>query len=214
MSNDIVKQDEGESQIIPYLKTDDDGQIYHPLCKICNSDFRKEAENFYDNTPNYRALMRWLKDNHNLEISYPSVRNHIVNHHKASQKYLFMEGYAEDVKKWMQMPNERIPALKKRRAILEREMVGLGAENDDKSGDEKRKNIELMKKLADTLLNYDVKIDELYKRMEPVTMVLTQLNIIMTDVVKKAHEDETKEAFDEVLSKLEVAIGDIINAED
>ena len=47
-----------------------------------------------------------------------------------------MEGYADDVKKWMQMPNDRIPALKKRRAILEREMVGLGAEADGlKSGD-------------------------------------------------------------------------------
>jgi hypothetical protein len=158
--------------------------------------------------------MIWLKDNHNLEVSYPAVRNHIINHYKASQKYMFMEGYAEDIKKWMAMPNDRIPALKKRRAILEREMVGLGAENDDKFGDEKRRNIELMKKLADTLLNYDSKIDELYKRMEPVTMVLTQLNIIMTDVVKNSHEDETKEAFDEVLGRLEVAVGDIISAED
>ena len=71
-----------------------------------------------------------------------------------------------------------------------------------------------MKKLADTLLAYDVKIEELHKRMEPVTMVLTQLNVIMTDVVKKSQANETKEAFDEVLNKLEVAIGDIISSED
>jgi len=125
-----------------------------------------------------------------------------------------MQGYAEDIKKWMQMPNERIPALKKRRAILEREMVGLGAETDGQKGDEKRKSIELMKKLADTLLTYDVKIEELYNKMEPVTMVLTQLNVIMTDVVKKSNENETKEAFDEVLNKLEESIGDIINSGD
>jgi len=214
MSNIEKRKEEGEANVIPYFKTDANGEISHPLCRICNSDCRKEAEAYYENTPNYRALVRWLKNNHDLDISYPAVRNHIINHYKASQKYLFMEGYAEDIKKWMQMPNERIPALKKRRAILEREMTMLGADNDDKKGDERRKNIELMKKLADTLLNYDTKIDELYKRMEPVTMVLTQLNIIMTDVVKNAHEDETKEAFDEVLSKLENAIGDIINSED
>ncbi len=214
MSKDIVKREEGEASVIPYLKTDDRGAILHPHCKLCNAACREEAENRYDNTPNYLALARWLKDNHNLEISYPSVRNHIIYHYKANQKYQFMEGYAEDVKKWMQMPNDRIPALKKRRAILEREMIGLGAENDDKKGDEKRRNIELMKKLADTLLNYDTKIDELYKRMEPVTMVLTQLNIIMTDVVSHVNADETKEAFEEVLSKLEIAVGDIISAED
>ena len=213
MSN-IQKKDDGNDDVIPYFKRDEDGQICHPLCKICNSECRKEAENYYDNTPNYKALVRWLKDNHDIEISYPAVRNHIIHHYKANQKYEFMSGYAEDVKKWMQIPNDRIPALKKRRAMLEREMVGLGADNDDKKGDEKRKNIELMKKLADTLLVYDNKIEEMYKKMEPVTMVLTQLNIIMTDVVKKTQEDETKEAFDEVLNRLEDAIGDILNSED
>lgn len=214
MSNDIVKHDEVEAYVIPYLKTDKTGTISHPNCKFCNAECREQAENYYDNTPNYRALVRWLKDNHDVEISYPSVRNHIIYHYKASQKYQYMEGYQDDIKKWMQMPNDRIPALKKRRAILEREMVGLGADTDSLKGDEKRKNIELMKKLADTLLTYDVKIEELYKKMEPVAMVLTQLNIIMMDVVKKSHENETKEAFDEVLSKLELSIGDIINAGD
>jgi len=214
MSNDIVKKDEGDANVIPYLKKDNRGAICHPHCKLCNAECREEAENRYDQTPNYNALMRWLKDVHNIEISYPAVRNHIIYHYKANQKYQYMEGYAEDVKQWMQMPNDRIPALKKRRAILEREMVSLGADNDDKKGDERRKNIELMKKLADTLLNYDTKIDELHKRMEPVTMVLTQLNIIMTDVIGHVNEDETKEAFEEVLTKLEHAIGDIINSED
>lgn len=212
MSNGEIVKKEDEAFVIPYLKTTDRGDFLHPTCKLCSAECREQAENYYDNTPNYRALVRWLKDNYGIEISYPSVRNHIIYHYKANQKYQYMEGYAEDVKKWMQMPNERIPALKKRRAILEREMIGLGAEADDLSGDEKRKTIELMKKLADTLLTYDVKIEELYKRMEPVTMVLTQLNIIMTDVVNKSHENETKEAFDEVLNKLEVAIGDIISS--
>jgi hypothetical protein len=211
MSSDIVKKEE-DAFVIPYLQTSSSGDFSHPRCKLCQAECREQAENYFDNTPNYRALVRWLKDNHDLEISYPSVRNHIIYHYKANQKYQYMEGYADDVKKWMQMPNERIPALKKRRAILEREMIGLGAEADDLKGDEKRKTIELMKKLADTLLTYDVKIEELYKRMEPVTMVLTQLNIIMTDVVKNVHADETKEAFDEVLNKLEVAIGDIISS--
>lgn len=211
-NNNIAPNGEQEASVIPYLKTD--GTICHPTCKICNAEFREDAENFYDGTPNYRALMRWLHDNHNFDISYPAVRNHIIYHYKATQKHQFMEGYADDVKKWMRMPNDRIPALKRRRAILEREMVGLGTEVDDMKGDEKRKHIELMKKLADTLIVYDTKIEDLYKRMEPVTMVLTQLNIIMTDVVKNAHEDETKEAFDEVIGKLELVINDIINSED
>lgn len=210
----IVRNDMELSVVIPYLKQDQEGNITHTSCKLCNVEFREEAENYYDNTPNYRALVRWLKDVHDIEISYPSVRNHIIYHYQANQKYKFMEGYADDIKKWMLMPNERIPALKKRRAILEREMIGLGAESDDLKGEEKRKNIELMRKLADTLLAYDVKIEELHKRMEPVTMILTQLNVIMTDVVKKSQANETKEAFEEVLNKLEVAIGDIINSED
>jgi hypothetical protein len=209
-----IQKRKDDPMVIPYLKTDKRGDICHVTCKLCNAECREEAENYFDSTPNYRALVRWLKDNHDIEISYPAVRNHIIYHYQANQKYQYMEGYADDIKKWMQMPNERIPALKKRRAILEREMVGLGADIDGLKGEEKRKNIELMKKLADTLLVYDTKIDELYKRMEPVTMVLTQLNIIMTDVVNNSHEDETKEAFDEVLNKLESAIGDIIDSEE
>jgi len=213
MSNDIVKSDDNIN-VIPYLSVNNKGEFYEPNCKLCNAECRKEAEDRYDRTPNYLALKRWLKDTYDIEISYPAVRNHIINHYKASQKYEYMEGYSKDIKKWMSMSNDRIPALKKRRAMLEREMVGLGADIDDMKGDEKRKTIELMKKLADTLLVYDVKIDELYKRMEPVTMILTQLNVIMTDVVQKSQVEETKEAFDEVLNKLEIVIGEIISSED
>ena len=214
MSNIQKRKDEGESYVIPYNSIDNRGDITNNQCKLCNFEHRVEAENYYDNTPNYRALVRWLKDTYDFEISHPAVRNHILYHYKASQKYELMNGYAEDIKRWMSMPNDRIPALKKRRAILEREMVGLAADTEDLKSDERRKNIELVRKLADTLLNYDAKIDELYKRVEPVTMVLTELNVIMTDVVKHSKDQETKEAFDEVLSKLETAIGDILSSED
>lgn len=210
--NEIMKNDDN-NVVIPYLKTDADGEISYPTCKLCNTEFRKEIENYYDHHPNYRGLVRWIKNTYDISVSYPAVRNHIINHYKASQKYQFMEGYADDIKRWLQIPNARIPALKRRRAMLEREMVGLGAETDDLTGDDKRKNIELMRKVADTLLVYDAKIDEHYQKVEPVTMILSQLNIIMKEVMNKPHVDETKEAFDEVLARLENAIGDIINEE-
>ena len=53
--------------------------------------------------------------------------------------------------------------MKKRRAILEREIVRLGVGLTDKNDAEKRRDIELIKKIADVFMNYDSKINELYK---------------------------------------------------
>jgi SMC interacting uncharacterized protein involved in chromosome segregation len=214
MNNEIVSCNKKIEEIIPYKKTDNEGNIVVPGCKLCSLPCREEAENYYDQIKNYLGLKKWLKDVHDIEISYPSVRNHIIFHYKAHQKQENMQEYAKDVKKWMGMGSDKIGSLKKRKAILERELVGLGAEAEDLKSDEKRKHVDLMKKLADTLLDYDAKIDEFEVSMSPAKIILNQLNIIITEELSSGSNAETKQVLSKVLDNLNNSVKDLIPVEE
>ena len=198
------------SQIIPY-KNDEIMEIVTKVnCKLCQCDFREEAESEFEKTNNYRAIQVWLQREKSLTISYPAVRNHMLYHFKGHQRKEFLREYAEDVEKWSNLYKNKTDALKNRIAILDREMVNIAAESDDLPIDERRKNAETVKKIADTLLVYETKLQEFEKKLEPVQIVLNQLQIIVKDEIKNIGSEETKRALVSVLERLDESVGELV----
>lgn len=53
---------------------------FHPLCKICNSEHRNDAERVYLlNNHNCKAVQRWCEEI-GFEVGYDSITNHMKNH--------------------------------------------------------------------------------------------------------------------------------------
>ena len=203
--NSITAKEIDETNIIPYNKVE---EISKKSCKLCQSDLRKEAESQYDSTPNYKSLVNWLKGK-GLDISYPAVRNHIIYHYRAIQNRQALLDYAQDVKKWSGIRDSETTSLKIRMAILERNMISIDAAGEDLPLEEKRKNAETVKKLADTLLACGSKMEEHRKKMEPVTIILNQLQIIIKDEIKENRTSETKQVLTNVLERLQETAIDI-----
>ena len=194
--------------IVPY---NDMGEpIKKPNCKLCQAKFRTEVEEKFEELKNYKALVNWLKKEKEMDISYPAVRNHIIHHYKLTERYEFLKEFAEDVEKWVSHKDNKAQTLRNRIAILDREMCNIAAEGDAMTIDERRKNAETVKRLADTLLAYETKLSEHEKHLLPAQIVLNHLQIIVTDEIKHLTDDGTRKVLTNVLERLNTEVGDII----
>ena len=200
-----------KNKITPYTKEETLKEVTKPGCRLCNSKFRKEAETMFlkQRQPNYNAIVALLhgKGEH---FNWTTVRNHLVVHFQGHNQKEYLMGYGEDLERWIDNQPNRIFSLKEKIAILEREMITLGAEGEDLPIVERRKNAETLKKIADTLLKYEDKLDQYEKQMEPVTVVVNQLRIIINDEITTLSTPETKKVLVNVLEKLQDRVGDMI----
>jgi len=196
-------------KIIPYTSSEE--QICVSNCKICQSEFRAEIEEYFDSTNNLKNLHRWVRGTYQIDISYPAVRNHIIYHYQASQKYKFLEGYSGEIKQWIDIGQDPLSSLRKKKAILEKELVSLGAESEELKNDSKLRHIELMNKISNTLLAYDSKIEEIEKKAEPARLIMNQLSIILKDEAMNSNSPEVKVVLSNILDKLDKTIGHLVD---
>jgi len=212
----IVSQNTGRSSnVIPYTREETLLVINKKNCKLCQSKFREEAELMYlkQRVPSYNGIMVFLKGR-GEEISWPGVRNHLIFHFRAQQKKEFLTEYASDIEKWIKAQPNKILSLRKRIAILEREMIMIGVEGEDLPLIERRKNAETLKKLADTILVYEERLEGQEKTLEPVTIIVNQLRIIINDEMSHVGSTETKKVLVKVLERLQNKVGNMVIEEE
>lgn len=199
-----------DDEMVPFLLETE--KITNENCKLCNSEHREEAEEMYDNQrrKNYAQLKNAFNDKFDLEISDNAIRNHILYHYKAVKDNLSLKSYAEDVQKWVDRRTSKVHSLKSRIAILEREMFILAEEGQDLDMQERRKNADMVKKLAETIMACEDKLEEFREQVKPVNMVFNQLKVIMNDEVKVLSSVEFKQAFGRILTKLHSSLGDVL----
>lgn len=207
--NNEENEENEDIAVIPYNLIDN-LKVTKNNCKLCKSQHREEAELYYETTPNYKTLTNWLKNDKNMDISYPAVRNHILFHFKAKEREEYLGEYAKDIVKWRGMQENRIQSMKTRMAILNREMIIIAAETEDHNIIERRKSAETIKKIADTLLIYDNKLDDYEKELEPVKKIFNELKIIITEELKHIDNQQIKKILSNILEKLRDKIGDIM----
>ena len=222
VDNEIVVKDGGEITsenindegiLIPYIAEKVKSKVkgIKKNCKLCNSEFRDEAEELFasQRNPNYYAIHVFLTGK-GADISYPSVRNHLIYHFQSVQHQEWLLEYAADIKEWLRMPTTKVFALKKRMAILDKEMMTIASQSEGLAMDERRKSAETVKKLADTLLGYEGKLEEYQESLKPVTVIVNQLKIIISEEMEHGGSKETKKVLVNVLERLQDSVGDMI----
>ena len=204
--------EEERKSLIPYNNIEGIERIEKSNCKMCQSANRDEAEIRFEEQrmPNYNAIVTWLRNEKNEAITYSSVKNHMVYHFKIKERRESLNEYAEDIRKWTGIQNNTIYSIKKRIAILDREMMIIGAAGEDLPIIERRKNAETLKKLGDSILLYEGKLDEYQQNLKPVMIVIQQLKIIITDEMEQINNLETRKVLVNVLDRLQTSMGDMI----
>lgn len=190
----------------------DSSKIVSKRCKLCQHEDREEVEEWFENQrrTNYTEIKNKLAEEKNVSISINAIKNHMIYHFKAAERKSTLTEYTDDIQKWVSMQTNKVASLKTRIAILEREMMYIGAEGEDLDLIERRKNAEAIRKLAETLLTCDSKLKEYDEEMEPVRVVFNQLKIIVKDEMAIIDSASTKKTLIKVMSRLKENVGDMM----
>ena len=209
-SNNVVMANEASEGIIPYSFSME--KITKSNCKICKSDHRDYVDDMYENQPrkSYTAIRHKLKELYGIEVSINSIRNHIQYHYLATQRYESTMDYSEELKQWASVNTNKIEYLRTKIAMLDREMMLIAQQSDDLDLAERRKNADTIKKLADTILTYESKIDEFQEKMKPVNLVFNQLRIIVNEEMELVQNTGTKQTLSKIFNRLKESIGDMV----
>jgi len=189
--NEVTRVDNNEfvtiataRMIVPYSDPSGD-PTFRKNCKLCNSKHRIEAEALYEKSNNVSSVHRFLQNDRMEDMSLSAVRSHLINHVQKPGSALLETECAEDIAHWMNLQQDQDFALKKMIAILDREIMSIEALSDGLVLPERRRNAETIKKLMDTRLVYQSKLDEIKKEREPIVQIFQQIQIILKDTVDK-----------------------------
>lgn len=205
--NEITAQSKGNRELVPVLAE----HICRTNCKLCMSKYREDTEQFYERNQNYSAARNFLQskldsDGEGETITIAAVRNHLIYHYGMEMKNLNLSEYSKELQQWVDMQDNKLFAMKKRLAVLEREMMVLSSESESLSNSERRKNAETVTKIINTMNGCEEKIIEMEKQYEPVLLIINQLKIIITDELEHNSDIRTKKVLCNVLDKLEQTV--------
>jgi hypothetical protein len=208
-NNDIATIDDSQlSSVVPYLN-DTEKVVVRENCKLCQSEFRQEAEDHFAATPNYKNLLTFLRSERGMDISYPAVRNHIIHHTMVPEKREFLCEYAKDIKKWADSQQDKVSSINNIIGIMTKELTEIASEGESLKLIDRCKNAETIKKLADGIMLYQDKKHEYEESLEPVVMVLNQLKVIIEDELENNPSIEAKRTLVKVLQRLQDSVGDL-----
>ena len=91
-------------------------------CKFCQSKYRKDAEERYEQVKNIKAVHKFLQEK-GEDVAYSSVRNHIYNHYLLHERNMKIKEYGEQLSGWIQEDRRRRGSIIERIAIMEKEMI-------------------------------------------------------------------------------------------
>lgn len=178
-------------------------------CKVCSSEFRREAEEKYDLTNNIRTSWLFIREK-GVDVSFPSFRNHLLRHYIANQRRMQIKEYAEDIEEILVQKRDKRSQLLEKIAMLEKEMYDLASSNSNVNLEEKRKNNEVIRKMAETSLNYQNAIDEMDNQLKPLDIMLQNFQNIISEELKRNKSEEVKNALMNVFNKLTNTVQDIM----
>ena len=194
------KEDYGFFEIVKQTKITKKG------CKCCESKFREEAEELFEKTNNIRAVRKFLEEK-GQKISYLAVRNHINKHYLGTERLQSVKEWLEDVNRYSSNKSDRVRELRGRKNALNREFLLIAAGTDGESLEERRKSADALKKISDTMISIEDKIDDIENEKAPVEILIENFQQIIADKIKKTTTEEVKRVLLDTLTELSDSVG-------
>lgn len=184
--------------------------IVKPNCKLCQSEYRKEAEELYNNGKTTLYIAKWLKEK-GEKISQPAVWNHLQYHFMRQIRAAELKEYAEDVKGWVESRQDRDSELQIQEAVLRRRLYRLELimENDRTNVDELIRSSKIEIELVKAIHEIEEKREALTEQMKPVEIVIDTLREIISVQIKQSSSTETVDTLKKVIHELQKAISEM-----
>lgn len=183
------------------IKSKDNDIITVDKCRLCQSKLKEEAHKKFDETNNIAAVCRLLKEKGEV-ISHPAVSNHINNHYRPIQEKQNLYEYGKKLQKWGQIKASDVEMFNRYITMLDMEAMRLSAENQNLEIDQQRKNLEIIIKISQQI----VQIKEMLKKSEaekrPVQIIIDSLNRIISIKLEDDKSPEVKQALKDVVDQL------------
>jgi len=208
---EIQKHASGE--LIPYDNPDEvSTEIISSRCKVCNSSHKEEAEAMYEQRHNVSLVQRFL-EKEGEKVSQNAVSAHMRNHFQSSKNISLLKWFDREVQHWDDLTYSRERSIKRWMSILTRELHILGSQSDSLQLEDRRRNVEQIRKVTETLNACDTKLHTLSQAAEPVQLIFKQLNIIVQDKLKETDNPQVRSFIVDVLEELQKETGDMIVGE-
>jgi len=207
----LAKADKSYSGIIEYAKDLTCEPVVKTNCKLCNSQFRKEAEELFADGKSPHFVYKWLKTK-NEDISDKAVHNHFVQHYQKPYLESRIKAYAENLEDYSRIKMAEEDRLNLYAVILDQQIHILGSAISQTNYDDMRKSNETLIKLIDQAVKLQEKIKSMKQENEPVKILVERLNNVMTIKWNDAKSPEAKQVISEILEVVVKEMESVSNA--
>lgn len=211
MSKDLAKNDAGDINLNAFKGFIEGFGDKQPRksCKLCNSKFRKEAEDMAERGTSNRQIYRFLVEDKKEEISYGAVNSHLNNHFREEHESLNLQEFASKLAKWGTLAKNDEALFGRYINFLDMEAMSLAAENSNLPLDQRRRNDELILKIAQIIASYKEQLHRIHAEMRPVEVVITSLNRIIQVKLEGCKDPEVKNVLTDIIEQLVREVGDL-----
>jgi len=199
------------SSIIEYAKNLTCEPVLKSNCKMCNSIYRKEAEEFFAEGKSSHFIYKWLKGK-NEEISDRAVHNHFMQHYHKPMIEQRMKAYAESLEDYSKIHMEEEQRLNLYLIALDQQIHNLNSCIGNIYSDDMRKSQETLTKLIDQSMKIQEKIRSLKQENEPIKILVERLNNVMTIKWNETKSQEAKAVISEIVDLIVKETEPLVNA--
>jgi hypothetical protein len=208
MSEELVKQEEKFSDLLSFTNSLDDNFVPVKSCKLCNSQYREEAENKAAEGVSHKRIAEYLKLQ-GEQISYGAVHAHLCNHLGNRNDARNLKEFASQLNKWSALSQSDDVFFNDYIKMLDREVRLLLSRNPELDAAEVRRNLDAVVKIGNLIGYFKEQIRKLQIEKRPVELVFTSLNkIIQVKIAQNTSTPEIKAVLEDILDQLDKEVGD------
>lgn len=206
--SDLVKKEEKKfTDLVSFVNAQSDDDVVSKKCKLCNSAKKAEAELMAENGTSVRQVHQWLLSQ-GEDISYCAVNSHFSNHFGEKRNRSNLNELAVKLSRWTQVAQTDDVLFARYINFLDMEAMTLASENSSLSIQERRKNDELILKIAQTISLYKEQQHKLQSELRPVEVVIQTLNRIIQFKLEGTNNPDVKKVLTDIIEQLIKEVGD------
>ncbi len=199
--NELSKADRDD--VLSLVANISEADIVKPRsnCKLCNCEFRAEAEDYWDRKgKNASAVVRFLADK-GVDVTDKPVKNHMEDHYEEQKRALRLKNYAEKIRGFANVKTDRVRGIEICRGILMRRLLDLDSQVDALPLEEQRRTTELVTKVIAQINACDEAERKFNEDWKPAKIVIEKLEQIVQVELATA-DDSAKPVLARVVSTL------------
>ncbi len=200
IENNIVPKKEYDS-VLTFAKDLTCEPVLKSNCKLCQSPFRKEAEDQFIEGKSPHSVYKWLKTKGET-VSSNAVHNHLVNHFQKASRELQLKNYAENLEEYCKIKANEEDRLRIYLSVLDKQIHELGSSINHKDTDGSRKTLDTIAKLMDMSLKVQDQINKTKQDNEPIKVILQKVNNVLTIKYNETSNQEAKKIVGEIVEIL------------